>query len=280
MSDVTDAFRAFARDLLPRGAWWRGQAAERFLDGLTAALAPTLELLESLPDIVWPWEADRPILEQWHSYLEKVRCVATPALLEDLRARVLNLLRADPTVFPDGLESTILAYLPLVEINDLLPLSILGYNLPGPPDVLTMPFALDPAWANVEIWYPSTLITREQVLCVVRPFIPGAAIARPVAPLALFHRPAPSTLAGDIALHWAAMRATTDLALERRVVIGNALLETVALLDIVDADRMLVSDLFPLLSPGTSLAGQYLRATFTRTWADTTSDLAKESFYV
>lgn len=274
---TSDDFRAWLRTIIFRGSFWEGDPVERFLDGIVNALGPTAERIVSLPDAVAPFDADRAVLLQWYDFLAKVACVAVPAETEDLRTRVLELIAADSTAFPDGLTRAVLAYLPLLELNDLLPLSILGWNTSGPPAVLTIPAPLDPWWAIVEAWYPPTIVPEEQVICVLRPFIPGVALARPMAPSALYNVPAPSTLAGKIALHWREMRADTELVLERRTTLGGALIETETI-DPVDVKaRELISDLFPLLNAASNLSGQTLIAKWTRTWAGQTSKLLADT---
>jgi hypothetical protein len=270
---VDDDFAAFLRTLLPRGNFWRGPPAERFVDGIVAALGPVAAEIRSLPDTVAPFLAERPILLQWYEYLRKIDCVATPADTEDLRTRVLALLAAASTAFPAGLEQTVLAYLPLVEIDDLLPLSVLGWSTVADPSVFTIAAPCDP-WSDVvEVWYPPLFVPVEQVLCVLRPFIPGVAVIRPVAPAALWYQPVLTNEAGAIALHWSQMRDATELVLERRTIVGDVLLETVTIDPVNVSGRVLASDLFPLLAPATDLTGQRLIAQWARVWAGQKSTL-------
>lgn len=277
---VADDLRAFLRALLPRGSFWQGAAAERFLDGMVNAFTPTAERIQAMPGAIAPFGADRPVLLQWYDFLAKVDCVAVPVDTEELRARVLALLAAESVAFPAGLDAAVLAYLPLVELDDLLPLSILGWNPSGPPALYTLPAPLDPWWAVVEAWYPPTLIPEEQLLCVLRPFLPGVAVARPTPPAALWHLPAPSvpsTVASDLALHWREMRADTELVLERRLTLGLVLLESVTIDPVDVAGVSLASDLFPLLSPGSTIGGQTFIAKWTRTWANQTSKILADT---
>jgi len=274
---VDDDFAAFLRTLLPRGNFWRGPAAERFVDGVVGALGPVAAEIRSLPDTVSPFLADRPILLQWYEYLRKIECVATPADTEDLRTRVLALLAAASTAFPAGLEQAALAYLPLIELDDLLPLSVLGWSTTEDPAVFMISAPCDP-WSDVvEAWYPPLLVPVEQVLCVLRPFVPGVAVIRPVAPAALWYQPVLTSEAGAIALHWSEMRDSTELVLERRALVGDILLETVTIDPVEVSGRVLASDLFPLLSPATDLSDQRLIAQWTRTWAGQTSALLTDT---
>lgn len=264
---IQDDFRTFLRTLLFRGSWWEGDAVERFLDGIVRAFGDTVERIWTLPDAVAPFNAERPVLEQWYEYLAVVDCVAIPSDTEDLRTRVLALLAAESTAFFDGLERTVLAYLPLIEINDLLPISALGWNTSGDPAALVPPFPCDP-WADVvEAWYPLDFVPREQVVCVLRPFIPGVAVVRPVAPSALFYGDPDSVFAGDWSLQWSEMRSSTELVLERRDTGTDNLLETVTVDPVEVSGIKLISDLFPLLSAASSLAGQYVSAAWTRTYS-------------
>lgn len=268
------AFTNYLSDILPLGRFWEGPPAERFIDGTAGAFEELVILLCNLDRETAPFFAQRPVLIQWLDYLRRVDCVATPVDTEDLRDRVLALLGAESSAFPAGLRATVQGYLPFVEIQDDLPLSVLGFSATsaGAP-LYIIPAPLDPHGAIVEVWFTPVIDSEALVLCVVRPFAPAVSVIRPVSPSAVFSHPVPAShLAGSIALHWDEMRSVSDLHIERRPLIG-APIEIVDVLDIAQKDIKTMDELFPLLGPGTSITGQVIEASFQRTWAGQTSQL-------
>lgn len=253
----TDAYRSLIRDYLPAGTFWRGAAAERFVDGLVQASAPLMQFIATLYLEVWPFDAQRPMLEQWYDYLYPDSCLPIPVDTEDLRDRVLLAIASPDVGSPDGLAARINAELKLVEVDDL----------PGPSIVpLEVPSPIDGAAQVVEIWYAPTIDNAATVMCVGRTYAPASAIVRPVTPIAHFRQPTAGQDAADTALHWHEMRSVSQIFLQRFTTFGPTLQETTTFTITQDTDAKTMDELFPLLGPASSLAGQFVEATFRRTW--------------
>lgn len=254
------AFRSFIDDLAPKGASWQGPAYDRLLTGTVSAFDEFVDHVCTLQLKIAPFTAARPVLLQWLDYLRVVECVATPVDTEDLRARVLSLLGAESSAFIVGLERRILAYLPLVEVETLLPLSTLPFPLNSP---------LDPHEALVEVWFSAFEDSPDIIQCVAQAFTPASAIIRPVQPILTFSNPTGGDEAGNMALQWDEMRgsdlpSTTDLFVELK---DGVTTEDSATIAIDPKDSALASDLLPLFGPTDNVGGFDLFATVTRTWA-------------
>lgn len=256
MLTFTDAYRSYLRAHLPAGTFWTGTAADRFVEALVQASSPLVQFVARLYLDVWPFDALRPMLEDWHEYLYPESCLPIPADDQDLRDKVLLALSAVDVGTPDGMTLRILAEVPLVEVDDL----------PGPSIVpLSLPASIDDAAQTVEIWYVPGLHDLSTLLCVGRQYAPATAIIRAVTSVGEFRAVAPATEAQHVALHWADMRPVSEVVVERFLLLGG-LLESATVAITNEVDAMTLDELFPSLGPTSAIGGQRFEATFRRTW--------------
>lgn len=262
--------REFVRGMLPSGPFWsqpgeQEDAAERFVRSVSAAFIGTGSVLDTpaqpgvvdfvctLDAIIDPARTPyRSVLLQYYEYLQIPECTPIPADLEELRAIVVQANSARPVYTPSGLKSWIESQLPLVEVNESLPLAVLPFEVPKVDDGW---------WAVVEIWYTPFLNSAENILCVARPVVQGSNDIRLVQPQAFWSLgvpQGPSIVASEVALLWDEQRPTSTFIMERFDA-GMLLLEIAILSPVLTKDVMTGDQIFPLLGPSTVVSTEIWR---------------------
>lgn len=244
-------YREYLYDTLPEGAFWRGAAADRFVEALTQAGFPLVEFTCGLAASLSPFEAGLSVLRQWDDYLNALTCVARPTDEAELRADVLAALAAAPPDTPEGLAAVINRYLPLVQVNDLVNTAFVPLPVPSP---------VDHGWAIIELWYSPVFYPVELLRCVTEVYQPASSVLRIIEPFAEWRISSTSTLAGDQVLEWRRMRSVSNLQVTR--LLGAVVQEQEDLDAIDEASVQTAADLFSSLGAGTDITGQTIRAEF------------------
>ena len=238
------------QDFLPEGFFWRGPAADRFVDALTDALLPAATFIDGLCDCIFPGTAARSILVQWWNYLEALGCLAIPIDDDKLRAAVLGILGAANADTPAGLAAYIGGFLPFVELTESLPVS----TLPR-----AVPFDLEPTGRILEVWHAPLIDPTETVRCVVRPIVRAGDALRLVSSSATWIHNGP--LASDTGFAWTYANGSS-LDVERAPGSGQPATETNTIPLTSQHGFIATADAFPLLNPSDAIAGQEFRWTF------------------
>lgn len=257
-SMTVEAFRGYLKGSAPTGTFWRGPAFDRFIDALTNAYKPTVELICSIPTTATPFATPhRDILLQYLEYLDRVGCVPIPVDIEELRQRVLDLYAADSVAFLAGWQLAVVAYLPLVVPRDDDAASLVPVDVYGP---------VDGATHAVTAWYSELETSNpvEHVECVMRALAPATSTIRLVTPELTFSNPTDGQLVGNLGIWWQEMIAESTFKVELYDA-GMVLVEVETV--IIEPSGFATPDDFLSVAPGDNVSGYRLDITGLTNWA-------------